>query len=116
MQLSTLARSGPIRDITRWPTLAPANTSPQRLFRRVDSGPAGPTEHEASQRLVRDACARPSRPVLITFAFAVLFGLSVPVTPAAGLLHLHPLPLTYLPWPAAIVTAYCACVRWVKPN
>ncbi|HJP74509.1 MAG TPA: magnesium-translocating P-type ATPase [Pseudonocardiaceae bacterium] len=60
--------------------------------------------------------ARPSRPVLITFAVAVLFGLSVAVTPAAGLLHLHPLPLSYLPWLAAIVTAYCACVRWVKPN
>lgn len=60
--------------------------------------------------------AGPSRPVLITFAVAVLFGLSVALTPAAGLLHLHPLPLIYLPWLAAIVTAYCACVRWVKPN
>jgi Mg2+-importing ATPase len=60
--------------------------------------------------------ARPSRPVLIVFALAVLFGLSIVFTPAAGLLHLHPLPLTYLPWLAAIVTAYCACVRWIKPN
>ena len=60
--------------------------------------------------------ARPSRPVLLVFAIAVLFGLSIAVTPAALLLHLHPLPLTYLPWLAAIVLAYCACVRWIKPN
>ena len=55
--------------------------------------------------------ARPSKPVLIVFAVAVLFGLSIVFTPAAVLLHLHPLPLAYLPWLAAIVTAYCACVR-----
>jgi Mg2+-importing ATPase len=59
---------------------------------------------------------RPGRPVLIVFAIAVLFGLSIVFTPAAWLLHLHPLPLTYLPWLAAIVTAYCACVRWIKPH
>lgn len=55
-------------------------------------------------------------PVLVAFAAAVLFGLSVALTPAAGLLHLDPLPLTYLPWLAAIVLAYCACVRWIKPG
>jgi Mg2+-importing ATPase len=60
--------------------------------------------------------ARPSRPVLTVFAVAVLFGLSLAFTPAAGLLHLHPLPLAYLPWLAVIVTTYCACVRWVKPD
>jgi Mg2+-importing ATPase len=59
---------------------------------------------------------RPSRPVLTVFAVAVLFGLSLVFTPAAGLLHLNPLPVAYLPWLAVIVTAYCACVRWVKPD
>ena len=37
--------------LTSWPALALANTSTQRLFRRVDSGPQGLTEAEADQRL-----------------------------------------------------------------
>ncbi|HEY4457851.1 MAG TPA: magnesium-translocating P-type ATPase, partial [Pseudonocardiaceae bacterium] len=45
MQLSTLAS---------WPALALANTSTQRLFRRVESGPQGLTEAEADQRLAAD--------------------------------------------------------------
>jgi hypothetical protein len=188
----TLARSGsPIKDIALWPALALADTSPPRLYRRVDSGPQGLTEHEADQRLARDGENRiaprgrirwpalvlaavaspfvalllgldliflqlgdvtttatvrrratdgapPTVPevpvadlvvgdlvllgvgdlgaVLVVGAVAVLFGLSVAVTPAAALPHLHPLPLTYLPLPAVIVLAHRACVRWIKPG
>lgn len=55
MKLPTQARSGPTyREISVWPALALADARPQRLFRRVDGSPQGLTEHEASQRLLRD--------------------------------------------------------------
>ena len=134
MQLSTLAS---------WPALTLANTSDARLFRRVDGNPQGLTEAAADHRLAADALrglvtttatvrrraragAPPTvrevpvtdlvvgEPVLIVFAIAVLFGLSIVFTPAAAVLQLHPLPLAYLPWLTVIVTAYCACVRCAK--
>jgi hypothetical protein len=60
--------------------------------------------------------SRPSWPVLVACAAAVLFGLSIAITPAAGRSHLDPLPPAGLPGLAATALAYRACVRWIKPG
>ncbi|HEX3781945.1 MAG TPA: magnesium-translocating P-type ATPase [Pseudonocardiaceae bacterium] len=58
--------------------------------------------------------AGPSRLVLGVFGTAILSGLVVAFSPAAGLLHGHQLPLAYLPWLVCIVLVYCCCVCAVR--
>ncbi|WP_263248317.1 magnesium-translocating P-type ATPase [Saccharopolyspora rosea] len=56
----------------------------------------------------------PARPVVLAAAAVAAVGLLLPFTPPAGLLHLRPLPASYLIWLVVALTAYGVAAQLVK--
>ena len=51
--------------------------------------------------------------VLLTFAIMAI-GIAIPFSPLGAAVGLQPLPLTYFPWFAGILLAYCVLTHAVK--
>ncbi|MEU3351014.1 magnesium-translocating P-type ATPase [Streptomyces sp. NPDC037389] len=58
--------------------------------------------------------SRATAPVLVMTALIMAFGIWVPFSPLAGVLGMQALPLTYFPWLAGTLLAYCLLTQGVK--
>ncbi len=58
--------------------------------------------------------SRATRPVLLMTALVMAFGIALPFSPLAPALGLTALPLSYFPWLAGTLLAYCLLTQGVK--
>ncbi|MEU5897400.1 MULTISPECIES: magnesium-translocating P-type ATPase [Streptomyces] len=70
--------------------------------------------HMIRTRKIPFVRSRASLPVLVMTGAVMLFGLWLPFSPLAGALSMEPLPMSYFPWLAGTLLAYCALTQAVK--
>ncbi|MFF4223961.1 magnesium-translocating P-type ATPase [Streptomyces abikoensis] len=70
--------------------------------------------HMLRTRKVPFLQSRATAPVLAMTALVMAFGMWVPFSPLAGVLGMRALPLTYFPWLAGTLLAYCLLTQGVK--
>ncbi|WP_240667520.1 magnesium-translocating P-type ATPase [Streptomyces luteoverticillatus] len=70
--------------------------------------------HMLRTRKVPFLQSRATAPVLAMTALVMAFGMWVPFSPLAGVLGMQALPLTYFPWLAGTLLAYCLLTQGVK--
>ncbi|MFF4158903.1 magnesium-translocating P-type ATPase [Streptomyces sp. NPDC001678] len=70
--------------------------------------------HMLRTRKIPFVRSRATAPVLVMTALVMAFGVWVPFSPLAGVLGMQALPLTYFPWLAGTLLAYCLLTQGVK--
>ncbi|WP_206503481.1 magnesium-translocating P-type ATPase [Streptomyces chrestomyceticus] len=70
--------------------------------------------HMLRTRKIPFVRSRATRPVLLMTALVMAFGIALPFSPLAPALGLTALPLSYFPWLAGTLLAYCLLTQGVK--